>query len=201
MVIGGGSGNMAFARVADALDRLRNATFDLKSEAKGEKGRPPATATGKGFFLAPSHQRIEISIDIGYNPAVKAAAAAARKMHVTDGPAAAKAAEQAAAEATAKAIALIPKTKMNHVTIIDGQTAKCLMLLPDMKLAVAMDMKKIREDMKKSVKGRIHGMCSIMGDGLSARGAAARATGRGLGKKKSTDARQSAFGSMPTGWT
>jgi outer membrane lipoprotein-sorting protein len=150
MVIGGGSGNIAFARVADALDRLRSATYDVKSEAKGEKGQPPATATGKGFFLAPSHQRIEMSIDISYNPAVKAAAA--RKMHVAGSPAA-KAAEQAAAEATAKAIALMPKTKMNQVTITDGQTAQCLMLMPDMKLAVAMDMKKLRENMNKSVKG------------------------------------------------
>ena len=82
MVIGGGSGNIAFARVAEALDSLRSATYDVTSEAKGENGQPPATATGKGFFLAPSHQRIEISVDIGYDPAVKAAAEAARRMHV-----------------------------------------------------------------------------------------------------------------------
>ena len=110
MTIGGGSTNIAFARVADALDSLRSATFDVTSESKGEKGQPPATATGKGFFLAPSHQRIEISVDIAHNPAVKAAAEAARRNHVADSPAA-KAAGQAAAEAVAKAIALMPKMK------------------------------------------------------------------------------------------
>jgi outer membrane lipoprotein-sorting protein len=151
MVIGGGSGNMAFARVADALDRLRSATFDLTSEVKLDKGQPPATATGKGFFLAPSHQRMEISVDIFSNPAVEAAAAAARRMHAADSPAAKETASQAASEAMAKATALIPK--MKYVTIVDGQTTKSLMLMPNMKLAVAMDMKKIREEMNKSVKG------------------------------------------------
>ena len=58
---GGGSDNIAFARVADALDNLRSATFDITSETKGEKGQPPAVATGKGFFLAPLHQRMEIT--------------------------------------------------------------------------------------------------------------------------------------------
>ena len=43
--------------------------------------------------------------------------------------------------------------KMNQVTIVDGQTAKSIMLMPNMKLAVAMDMKKLREDsLKKSAK-------------------------------------------------
>jgi len=147
MTIGGGSTNIAFARVADALDSLRSATYDVTSESKGDNGQPPATATGKGFFLAPSHQRIEVSVDIA-NPAIKAAAEAARRNQVGDSPAA-KAAGQAAAEAAAKAIALMPK--MNQVTIVDGQTAKSIMLMPNMKLAVAMDMKKLREDsLKKS---------------------------------------------------
>ena len=150
LTIGGGSTNIAFANVADALDRLRSATYDVTSESKGDKGQPPATATGKGFFLAPSHQRIEMSVDIAHNPAVKAAAEAARRNHVADSPAA-KAAGQTAAEAAAKAIALMPK--MNQVTIVDGQTAKSIMLMPNMKLAVAMDMKKLREDsLRKSAK-------------------------------------------------
>ena len=38
------------------------------------------------------------------------------------------------------------------MSIVDGQTAKSIMLMPGMKLAVAMDMKKMREDMKKSAK-------------------------------------------------
>jgi len=145
MTIGGGSTNIAFARVADALDSLRSATYDVTSESKGDNGQPPATATGKGFFLAPSHQRIEISVDIG-NSAVKAAAEAARRNHVADSPAA-----KAAGQAAAKGIALMPK--MNQVTIVDGQTAKSIMLMPSMKLAVAMDMKKLREDsLAKSAK-------------------------------------------------
>ena len=65
MTIGGGSTNIAFANVADALDSLRSATFDVTSQAKGEEGQPSATATGKGFFLAPSHQRIEMSTVTG----------------------------------------------------------------------------------------------------------------------------------------
>jgi outer membrane lipoprotein-sorting protein len=150
IVIGGGTTNIAFANVAAALDSLRSATYDVTSEAKGDNGQPPATATGKGFFLAPSHHRIEVSVDIAHNPAVKAAAEAARRNHVAGSPAA-KAAGQAAAEAAAKALALMPK--MNQVTIVDGQTAKSIMLMPNMKLAIAMDMKKLREDsLKKSAK-------------------------------------------------
>ena len=84
MTIDGGSTNIAFADVAHALDSLRSATYDVTSEAKGEKGQPSATATGKGFFLAPSHQRIEISLDIPVDPAIKAAAAAARRQHSGD---------------------------------------------------------------------------------------------------------------------
>lgn len=200
LAIGVGSGNIAFARVADALDKLRSATYDVKSEAKGEKGQPPATATGKGFFLAPAHQRIEMSVDIGSNPAVKAAAEAARRMHVAGSPAA-KAAGQTAAEAAAKAVALMPKMKMTQITIVDNQAAKAIMLMPNMKLAVAMDMNKMKENTKTSPKGTPP-TCSRWCDGLSARGAAARATRpSGSAKNRSTDARQSAFGSTPTGWT
>ena len=60
MTISGGSTNVAFARVADALNGLKSATYDVTSESKGDNGQPSATATGKGFFLGPSHQRIEI---------------------------------------------------------------------------------------------------------------------------------------------
>ncbi len=152
-VIGGGSTNIAFARVAEALDSLRSATYDVTSESKGDKGQPPATATGKGFFLAPSHQRMEVSVDIGSDPAVKAAAAAARRVHAADSPAAAKAAGQAAAETMAKAVALMPKMKQVMITIADNQTDKAVMLMPNMKLAMSMDMKKMREDIKKSAQG------------------------------------------------
>jgi outer membrane lipoprotein-sorting protein len=112
MTIGGRSTSIAFARVAEALDSLNSATFDMTSEAKGEDGQPPATATWKGFFLAPSHQRIE--------------------MREATGPA---------------------KNMINHVMIVDGQAAKCIMLMPNQKFAMSMDMKKMREDMKKSAKG------------------------------------------------
>ena len=61
----GGSTNMAFARVADALDRLRTATYDVTEEAKERDGQLSETATGKGFFLAPSHQRIEMKVTTG----------------------------------------------------------------------------------------------------------------------------------------
>jgi hypothetical protein len=154
MTIGGGSSNIAFGRVADALDSLRSATYDVTSEAKGQNGQPAATATGKGFFLAPSHQRIELSVDIPANPAVQAAAHAARRHHLAADPAAkaeAEAAAKAAAKAAAEAIALMPK--MNHVTIIDTQAGKCLMLQPMAKLAIVMDMEKVWEDMKKSGQG------------------------------------------------
>ncbi len=106
---GGAFTSIALANVAEALDSLRSATFDMTSEAKGEKGQPPATATGKGFFLAPSHQRMEISVDSA-------------------------------------------KITMNHVTIVDGQTGKSITLMPNQNLAVAMDMKKMQEEMKKTGK-------------------------------------------------
>ncbi len=114
MMIGGGSTNIAFAEVAKALDSLRSATYDVTSEAKGENGKSPGTATGKGFFLAPSHQRMELS----------------REISITSG-----------------------KTTINQIMIIDGQAAKWLMLMPDQKLAEAMDMKIIEDIIKKSGNG------------------------------------------------
>jgi outer membrane lipoprotein-sorting protein len=151
LAIGGGTTSIALAQVAVALDHLRSATFDITSEAQGEKGQPPVTLTGKGLFLAPSHQRIEVSVDIDHNPAVKAAAHAAERIQVADSSAA-KADGHAAAEAMAKAVGSMPEMKMNQVSIVDGQTAKSIMLMPGMKLAIAMDMKKMREAMKKSAK-------------------------------------------------
>jgi outer membrane lipoprotein-sorting protein len=148
LTVGGGSTGIAFADVAKALDNLRSATFDLTSEATGENGKPAATAAGKGFFLAPSRQRIEVSVGIAANPAVKAAAEAARRSHAADSQAA-----KAAAEAAAQAIALMPKMKMTHVTIADSQAAKAIMLMPNMKIAVVMDMKKMYDEMKKSASG------------------------------------------------
>ena len=77
----GGSGNIAFADVAEALDSLRSATFDLCNlKATEHNGQSTTAATGKGYFLAPSHERIETSVDMSYDPAVKAAAEAARRM-------------------------------------------------------------------------------------------------------------------------
>lgn len=145
----GASSNIAYARVADALDSLRSATYDLISEAKGENGEPRATAAGKGFFLAPSHQRMEISTELAPNPAAQAAAEAARRHHVAGSPAA-KAAAEAAAKAAAQAIALMPK--ITQVTIADSQAGKAVMLMPSLKIAVEMDMKKYNEDTKKSAK-------------------------------------------------
>ncbi len=152
MTIGGGSTNIAFAEVAKALDNLRSATFDMTSEVKGEKGQPPVTATGKGFFLAPSHERIETSVDLTYNPAVKAAAAAARRVHAADSQAA-KAAAEAAAKSVAEAFALMPKRKMTVVMITDRQAAKTITLMPNMKIAIVRDEKKMYEEMKKSAGG------------------------------------------------
>jgi len=103
--------SLALANVADALDSLRSATFEMTSEVKREKGQPPVTMAAKGFFLAPSHQRIEMSMVTGPD-----------------------------------------KIVLNRVTIVDGQTAKSMMLMPEQKFAVSMDMKKMREDMKESGK-------------------------------------------------
>lgn len=58
----GGSTSMAFARVASAFDSLRTATYDVTEEAKAKDGQLSEIATGKGFFLAPSHQRIEMKV-------------------------------------------------------------------------------------------------------------------------------------------
>ena len=64
--IGGSSTNIAFAEVAKALDDLRTATYDMTMEMKSPMaGKMTTTTTMKGFFLAPSRERVEMSISIG----------------------------------------------------------------------------------------------------------------------------------------
>ncbi len=110
ITIGGGSTSIAFARVAEVLDGLNSATFDMTSEAKGDNGQPPVTATGRGFFHAPARERVEISTGSGKNIA-------------------------------------------NMIMISDSQAAKSIVLMPQQKLAMAMDMEKMKENMKKSANG------------------------------------------------
>ena len=55
MTIGGGATNIAFANVADALDRLRTATYEYESEMKNPiNEKEDQHITMKGLFLAPS---------------------------------------------------------------------------------------------------------------------------------------------------
>jgi outer membrane lipoprotein-sorting protein len=91
ITLGGGSTGIAFARVAEALDKLNSATFDLTSETKPAKNKPPATATGKGFFLAPARQRVEQSVGSGKD--------ASNMVMIYDGE-------------TAKFLTLLPKQKL-----------------------------------------------------------------------------------------
>jgi outer membrane lipoprotein-sorting protein len=64
----GGSSNVAFAQVAQALESLRSATFDMTITVRDYMGReeedgnlkPPTVMTAKGYFLAPSLQRMEM---------------------------------------------------------------------------------------------------------------------------------------------
>ena len=58
-IIGSGATNIAFAAVADALDKIHSATFDITTEIEGQEKTSGST---KGFFLAPSHQRIETTV-------------------------------------------------------------------------------------------------------------------------------------------
>lgn len=170
LVIGSGSTNIAFANVAEALDSLQSATFDVISEAKGEKDHPPAIARGKGFFLAPSHERIETSLDIGYEPAVKAAEAAARRTQATGSPAA-KAAAAAAAESVAKAVASMPKNEITQIMIVDGEAGKCTILSPSMKSAMLMDLKKMRQNRRESMQPDLFEMVRrLVRDGSSGTG-------------------------------
>jgi outer membrane lipoprotein-sorting protein len=63
--IGGGSANIAFAEVAKALDNLRSATYDFTSEFKNPVDDKTTTTKSKGYFLAPSLERNEMSMSIG----------------------------------------------------------------------------------------------------------------------------------------
>lgn len=66
IVIGGGSGNIAFAKIADALDSLRSATYDVTMEMKNPiNEKENQHITMKGLFLAPSRERIEMSMSLG----------------------------------------------------------------------------------------------------------------------------------------
>jgi outer membrane lipoprotein-sorting protein len=53
------SPTFAFAEAAKVLDGLRSATYDVAWQWKAESGQGPGTATGKGYFLAPSRERTE----------------------------------------------------------------------------------------------------------------------------------------------
>jgi outer membrane lipoprotein-sorting protein len=64
-VIGGGSTNIAFADVAKALDDLRTATYDSTVEMKNPMDGTTTTTTMKCFFLAPSRERVEMSVSTG----------------------------------------------------------------------------------------------------------------------------------------
>ena len=86
--IGGGASNMAFARVADALDHLRSATFDMTATVQKRQH-----LAWKGLFLAPSHQRMEMTAG------GRAAAGSGGSIMVIDGQA-------------SKALMLMPKEKL-----------------------------------------------------------------------------------------
>jgi outer membrane lipoprotein-sorting protein len=61
----GGSTNIAFADVAKALDNVRSATYDGTTEMKNPMNGTTNTTTMKCFFLAPSRERIEMSLSPG----------------------------------------------------------------------------------------------------------------------------------------
>jgi outer membrane lipoprotein-sorting protein len=65
MVIGGGSGNIAFAEVAKALENLQTATYDCAMEMKNPTDGKTITTNMKCFFLAPSRERTEMSMSMG----------------------------------------------------------------------------------------------------------------------------------------
>jgi outer membrane lipoprotein-sorting protein len=61
----GGSTNIALAAVAEALESLRTATYDEAVEVKDPKDGSVRTFHSKSMFLAPSHQRNEMSMSTG----------------------------------------------------------------------------------------------------------------------------------------
>jgi len=61
----GGAGSIAFADVVKALDSLRTATYDFTSEIKSPVDGRMTTIKSKGYFLAPSLERVEMSMSVG----------------------------------------------------------------------------------------------------------------------------------------
>ena len=60
------SSSRAFAEVAKALENLRTATYDVTMEMKDPMdGKENQHITMKGLFLAPSRERIEMSLSFG----------------------------------------------------------------------------------------------------------------------------------------
>ena len=60
------SNDRAFADVAKALENIRTATYDGSTEMKGPMSGQTTSITMKGFFLAPSSERIEMSTSFGF---------------------------------------------------------------------------------------------------------------------------------------
>ena len=94
----------AFADVAKALEHIRTATYDGSTEMKGPMNGQATTITMKGFFLAPSRERLEMSTSFGS-----------------------------------------AKDKTSSVIILDHQAMKGLTLVPEQKLAMTVDLAKIKK--------------------------------------------------------
>lgn len=60
--IGSSSSAMSLSKVAGALDAVKSATFALKMEAKDPLQGKPISMDGKGMFLAPGRQRMEMTL-------------------------------------------------------------------------------------------------------------------------------------------
>ena len=56
----------AFAQVAKAIENIRTATYDVTTEMKDPMNGTSTTSTMKGFFLAPSRERLEMSTSFGF---------------------------------------------------------------------------------------------------------------------------------------
>ena len=59
-------GSRAFAEVAKAIENIRTATYDVTTEMKDPINGTAITSTMKAFFLAPSCERIEMSMSFGF---------------------------------------------------------------------------------------------------------------------------------------
>lgn len=141
LMIGGGSDSIAFADVASALDHLRSATYDLTTEWIGKNGKS-SSATGKGFFLAPAHERREQTIDL------------AKAMEVSllqEKKAMEGLLQEKYGAGIPVEVELYPQmTKSTLVMISDGQKAKAIDLVPNLKTATVRDMKKMYQQWKLS---------------------------------------------------